>query len=55
MLPGYVSGFYPHDDIHVPLDKLARFAGARFVLGEATDVDTKVRPACDVVRLIVSL
>ena len=42
MLPGYVSGFYTHDDVHIDLSKLARFAGARLVQAEACGLDTRV-------------
>lgn len=31
MLPGYVSGFYSHDDCHIDLARLAAFSKARLV------------------------
>lgn len=43
MIPGYVSGFYSKDDCHIDLVKLARFANARLVLGEAEGIDVKSR------------
>lgn len=39
MLPGYVAGHYTRDDLEIDLVKLARFAGARLVLGAASDID----------------
>lgn len=43
MLPGYVSGFYSYDDVHIDLSRLARFSGARLVQAEACGLDTRVR------------
>ena len=42
MLPGYLSGYYTHDDVHIDLARLARFAGARFVHAEAAGLDLQV-------------
>jgi len=42
MLPGYVSGFYSYDDVHIDLARLAAFASARLVHAEATGIDTQV-------------
>ncbi|MEQ1697689.1 MAG: selenide, water dikinase SelD [Hyphomicrobiaceae bacterium] len=39
MLPGYVAGHYTHDDIHMDAMKLAGFAKARFIHGEAVGID----------------
>lgn len=39
MLPGYVAGHYSHDDIHMDAMRLAHFASARFIHGEATGID----------------
>lgn len=39
MLPGYVAGHYTHDDIHMDAMKLADFANARFIHGEAIGID----------------
>jgi hypothetical protein len=43
MLPGYVSGFYGYDECHIDLSRLAAFARARLIHGEACGVDTKAR------------
>lgn len=42
MLPGYISGFYSFDDVHIDLSRLARFAGARLIHAEARGLDTQV-------------
>jgi selenide,water dikinase len=39
MLPGFVAGHYDRDDLEIDLVRLARFAGARMVMGRATGVD----------------
>jgi len=39
MLPGYISGHYSFDDVHIDLGRLASFAGARFIHGEVTGLD----------------
>lgn len=48
MLPGYVSGFYSHDDCQVDLNRLARYANARLILQPATGLDTKVSQTCPI-------
>lgn len=39
MLPGYISGFYTFDDVHIDLSRLARFAGTRLVHAECNGLD----------------
>lgn len=39
MLPGFVAGHYQRQDLELDLLRLARFAGARAVLGRATGID----------------
>ncbi len=39
MLPGYISGHYSFDEVHIDLGRLAAFAGARFIHGEVTGID----------------
>ncbi|MBW8314378.1 MAG: selenide, water dikinase SelD [Hydrogenophaga sp.] len=39
MLPGYISGHYSFDDVHIDLGRLASFARARFIHGEVTGLD----------------
>ncbi|AVO38600.1 selenide, water dikinase SelD [Pukyongiella litopenaei] len=43
MLPGYVAGHYARAALDIDLVRLARFAGARLVLGAATDIDLAAR------------
>jgi hypothetical protein len=50
MLPGFVSGFYSHDDCHVDLNRLARYAGATLILQPALGLDLQV--CADTVRKI---
>jgi selenide,water dikinase len=45
MLPGLVAGHYAHADVHIDLERLARFAGARFLPTLATGVDPRRRLA----------
>ena len=42
MLPGYISGCYGYDEVHIDLSRLARFAGARLVHAEARGLDLAV-------------
>jgi selenide,water dikinase len=39
MLPGYVAGLYAHEDCHIDLGPLARFAGARLYHAEVEGID----------------
>jgi selenide,water dikinase len=39
MLPGYVSGHYSYDDVHIDLARLAVFAGARLYRDEVVGID----------------
>lgn len=43
MLPGHIAGHYTRDELEIDLVRLARFAGARVILGRAVglDADTK--------------
>ncbi|WP_424984391.1 selenide, water dikinase SelD [Microbulbifer sp. S227A] len=43
MLPGFVAGHYGRDDLDIDLVRLARFAGARIVIGAAEHIDTAAR------------
>ncbi len=39
MLPGYIAGHYAYGDVHIDLDRLAKFAGARLFHDEAIGLD----------------
>ncbi|MGC9368410.1 MAG: selenide, water dikinase SelD [Paracoccaceae bacterium] len=43
MLPGMIAGHYTRPDLEIDLVKLARFAGARLVLGRAVGIDRAAR------------
>lgn len=43
MLPGHVAGHYPQQALEIDLAPLARFAGARLVIGRATGIDLAAR------------
>ncbi|TMM54044.1 selenide, water dikinase SelD [Sulfitobacter sabulilitoris] len=45
MLPGHVAGHYTRDELDIDLVRLARFAGARLILGAVTGIDTDRREA----------
>ncbi|MEO8059658.1 MAG: selenide, water dikinase SelD [Burkholderiales bacterium] len=39
MLPGYIAGHYDFDSVHIDLDRLCVFAGARLFRADATGID----------------
>lgn len=41
MLPGFVAGHYQREELDIDLVKLARFAGARIILGAAEGLDAQ--------------
>ncbi len=43
MLPGFVAGHYSRSDLDIDLVRLARFAGARVILGAVDEIDTDQR------------
>ncbi|MEM9013136.1 MAG: selenide, water dikinase SelD [Pseudomonadota bacterium] len=43
MLPGFVAGHYRREEVEIDLVRLARFAGARLVLGRAIGLDRRAR------------
>ena len=43
MLPGHVAGHYRRDELDIDLVQLARFAGARVIIGAATGIDLKAK------------
>lgn len=43
MLPGHVAGHYGREDLNIDLVRLARFAGARLILGAADGIDLERR------------
>jgi len=43
MLPGYISGHYSSDDIHIDLSRVCRWAGIRFIEATITGLDTSSR------------
>ena len=43
MLPGFVAGHYDRDELDIDLVQLARFAGARVILGAAEGIDRQAR------------
>ena len=45
-LPGLISGFYQHDDIHIDLRPLAQFAGVRIIHEEIENIDLDTKTIC---------
>ena len=43
MLPGHVAGHYPRGALDMDLGRLARFAGARLIVGRAAGIDRAAR------------
>jgi selenide,water dikinase len=43
MLPGYIAGHYDFDAVHIDLDRLCVFAGARMFRAEAVGLDRSAR------------
>ncbi len=43
MLPGYISGHYSFDEVHIDLARLCAFAGARFYRDAVTGIDRQNR------------
>ncbi|MCR9254631.1 MAG: selenide, water dikinase SelD [Alphaproteobacteria bacterium] len=43
MLPGYIAGHYDRDSLDIDLVRLARFAGARLIVGTATGIDREAK------------
>ena len=43
MLPGYVAGHYTRDELDIDLVRLARFAGARVLIGAVDGVDANAQ------------
>ena len=43
MLPGHIAGHYPREALTIDLVRLARFAGARLILGKADAIDRERR------------
>jgi selenide,water dikinase len=43
MLPGHIAGHYPREALDIDLVRLARFAGARLILGSASAIDREAR------------
>jgi selenide,water dikinase len=41
MLPGLVAGHYRREELEIDLVRLARFAGARLLIGAVTDIDAR--------------
>ncbi len=43
MLPGLLAGHYSHEDSHIDLSRLCKYAGVRFIQTAATGIDAKTK------------
>ena len=43
MLPGHIAGHYTRDELEIDLVRLARFAGARIIVGRAENLDPNAK------------
>ena len=43
MIPGYIAGHYAHEECHIDLGPLCRFAGARLIHAEASGIDPEAK------------
>jgi selenide,water dikinase len=43
MLPGYIAGHYGYDEVHIDLDRLCVFAGARLFRAETIGIDRRTK------------
>ena len=43
MIPGYIAGHYAHEECHIDLWPLCRFAGARLIHAEASGIDPEAK------------
>jgi pyridine nucleotide-disulfide oxidoreductase family protein len=62
MLPGHIAGFYSHDECHIDLQRLAKFAQAQLYIDRVVDLDLKNhkvicvnRPAVDFDALSIDI
>ena len=39
MVPGYIAGTYKHDQVHVDLGRLSRFASSRLITAQVDGID----------------
>ena len=53
MLPGFVAGHYTHDECHIDLYRLCRFAKVQFIHASVTGLDVKQKVGCIYVYLCI--